>query len=422
MIKKGNQHGHCSSWHEIFKAYDIRGIYPSDLNEETAYRIGRAFVSFLNCKNVVVGRDMRNSSDALFKSLARGITDQGADVIDIGLSSTPMFYYASGRLEAEGGIIITASHNPSQYNGFKLCRDGTVPVSGATGLKDVKALFMKCRFGNPEKRGSVIKNEEIKDEYVRHVRSFSKQHGNLKVVVDCANAMGVYEMRPLQGLARIIPMFDKLDGSFPNHEANPLKFETVRALQNKVVEEKADLGIAFDGDADRVGFIDEKGCIVPMDLTGALIAEEILKKEKGTILYDLRCSRAVKETIVANGGTPIETRVGHTFIKQAMRERNALFVGEFSGHYYFRDNYYTESSSLAAVYLLNIMVKYNKKISELIKPLRKYYQSGEVNSGVEDKEAVIKKLAEVYCDGGISYLDGIKVVFGKWWFNVRPSN
>ena len=406
----------------IFKAYDIRGLFPQELNEELAYWIGRAFVDFLGCRSVVVGRDMRGSSSPLFASLAQGIIEQGADVIDIGLCSTPMAYYANGKLGTDAGIMITASHNPGEYNGFKLCRKGAVPISGATGIKEIEQLVNKRQLQSASTPGRVIAKPEIGDEYVRFIKSFIEQPTSYKLVFDCANAVGVYEMRVFDGAATVVPLYAELDGTFPNHEANPLKTETLAALKEKVVAEKADLGIAFDGDADRAGFVDETGQVIPMDLITALIAKDVLTKGPQTILYDLRSSRIVRETILAGGGRAVECRVGHAFIKQMMRDHDAFFAGVLSGHYYFKDNYTTESSALAVVYLLNLMQKTGRKISELVKPLQKYYQSGEINSPVENMKKVLETLAARYSSGELSDLDGLKISFPDWWFNVRGSN
>ncbi len=406
----------------IFKAYDIRGIFPSEINEDIVYRTGRALVNFLGCENVVVGQDMRESSKSLFHALTNGITEQGANVIDIGLCTTPMSYFANGELGADASIMITASHNPGNYNGLKLCRKGAVPISGDTGIQEISRLVNDDKFKKTNSKGKIIRNEEIKGRYIEHIRSFLKQRTDFRIVVDCANAMGVLEMEVLQGTAKIIPLFDTLDSSFPNHEANPLKTETLQALQDKVVSEKAELGVAFDGDADRVGFVDENGQVIPMDLVTALIAKDILSKGPRAIMYDLRSSRIVREVIEENNGIAIECRVGHAFIKQMMRENNVFFAGELSGHYYFKDNYTTESSSLAVIYLLNLMTKTGKKISELVAPLKKYHQSGEINSTVSDPQKILAKLEKKYSDGIVSRLDGLKITYPDWWLNVRPSN
>lgn len=417
----------------IFKAYDIRGIIGKDLTEEIALKIGRAFVSYLNCRKIVVGQDMRPHSKLLFDVLARGLTMQGADIISLGLCSTPMSYFANGRLGADASIMITASHNPAEWNGFKLCRAQAVPLSGETGIGDIERIVLKSQFSQPAPQPGSISQYNILPEYTAHVHECAKlnrpaspqaSHAlrRVKIAADFANAMGAVEAKALKGLIAIDPLYADLDGSFPNHEANPLKTETFAALQKKIRSGKYDFGAAFDGDADRVGFTDEKGDIIPMDLITALIAQSVLKKEKGTILYDLRSSWAVREVIEENGGTPQMCRVGHAFIKQEMREAKAVFAGELSGHYYFRDNYYTESSAMAVLFIANLISQTDRPLSSLIAPLKRYFKSPEINSEVKDAAAVFGRLHQVYRGGKIFELDGLSVEFPDWWFNVRASN
>ncbi len=404
----------------IFKAYDIRGIYPEQLNEATAEKIGRAFVTFTGAKKVVVGRDMRPHSEPLFAALAKGITAQGADVIDIGLCSTPMSYHANGKLGADGSIMITASHNPGEWNGFKLCRANAVPISGANGIADIEALVAADKWDDAVP-GSIV-TYDIASEYAAFLRSFVKFDKKLKVVVDYANAMGIYEIKGIEDLFEIIPMYKELDGTFPNHEANPLHLETLDAIRAKVAETGADFGAAFDGDADRCGFIDNEGNIIPMDLFTALIAQDTLADGPATILYDLRSSWAVKESIEANGGKAVMSRVGHAFIKNQMREENAVFAGELSGHYYYKENFVAESQGLSMIKLANLLCKTGKTSAELVKPLKKYFQSGEINSKVADVATILAKIKEIYADGRMFELDGISVEYADWWFNVRCSN
>ncbi len=410
----------------IFKAYDVRGIYPKELDEELAYKIGRAFVTFLKVNKVVVSQDMRKSSDSLKKELIRGITDQGADVIEVkGLCSTPRSYFACWFLKANGSIMVTASHNPGKYNGFKFTREKAIPISGDTGIKDIEKLVLRNRFEDIKKKGKVVK-KDITNAYRRHILEFIdvKKIKPLKVVIDAGNGMGGRDMElvldklPL----KVVKMYFKPDGSFPNHEANPLKEENLVDIKKKVKEEKADFGIAIDGDADRVFFIDENSETVPADFITCLIAEEILKKNKGKVLYDLRSSWVVKEVIERNGGKCSMSKVGHSFIKEQMRREKAIFAGELSGHFYFRDNFYTDSAIISALKVIQIISEKDKKLSELVKPLKKYYASGEINSEVGDKKGKIKELAEKYKDGKISQLDGIRIDLKDWWFNVRPSN
>ena len=405
----------------IFKAYDIRGIYPTDINEDIAYAIGRAYITFTGAKKVVIGRDMRPHSQQLFDGIARGITDQGADVIDLGLSSTPQSYFANGTLKADGSVMITASHNPGEWNGFKLCKADAVPISGATGIMDIQKIAESKAWQEPAVKGK-ISTYDITGKYGEFLRSFAKLDRKLKVVVDYANAMGLYEIAGIRDLFDIVPMYDVMDGTFPNHEANPLKTDTLDAIRAKVKEVKADFGAAFDGDADRCGFIDDLGEIIPMDLFTALIAQDILAKGPATILYDLRSSRAVKECIEENGGKAIQCRVGHAFIKNQMRENDAVFAGELSGHYYFKQNFTAESQGLAMIMLANLICAKNQPLHELIAPLKKYFSSGEINSKVADVAPILAEIKAKYTDGNMFELDGVSVEYDRWWFNIRASN
>jgi phosphomannomutase len=406
----------------IFKAYDIRGIYGDTLTDDIVFKIARAFATFLKCRKVVVGRDMRPHSEPLFKALSRGLVLHGAEVIDLGLCSTPMSYYANGLLGGDAGIMITASHNPGEWNGLKLSRKLAIPISGDTGIAEIEKIVAAGAFDPPAKKAGSISSYNVLPEYRKHVQKLAHFKRPVRIAVDFANAMGIYEAKALEGLIAIDPIFDKLDGTFPNHEANPLKTETLETLQKKIRSGKYDFGVAFDGDADRAGFVDEKGEIIPMDMVTSIIAQDLLRKEKGVIFYDLRSSWAVKEVIIENGGTPMMSRVGHAFIKQQMRENNGIFAGELSGHYYFRDNFFTESSSMATICIANIVSNSDKPISELVKPLRRYFASGEINFTVADGGAVLQRLKSKYREGKVSLLDGVSVEFGDWWFNVRASN
>ncbi len=405
----------------IFKAYDIRGVYPADINADIAYAIGRAYVTFTGAKKVVIGRDMRPHSQQLFEGISKGITDQGADVIDLGLSSTPQSYFANGTLKADGSVMITASHNPGEWNGFKLCKADAVPISGATGIMDIQKIAENQAWQDVPVKGK-ISTYDITGQYGAFLRSFAKLDRKLKVVVDYANAMGLYEIAGITDLFDIVPMYDVMDGTFPNHEANPLKTDTLDAIRAKVKEVKADFGAAFDGDADRCGFIDDNGEIIPMDLFTALIAQDILSRGPATILYDLRSSRAVRECIEANGGKAIRCRVGHAFIKNQMRENDAVFAGELSGHYYFKQNFTAESQGLAMIMLANLICAKNQPLHELIAPLKKYASSGEINSRVADVKPVLDEIRAKYADGHMFELDGISSEYDHWWFNVRSSN
>lgn len=407
---------------QIFKAYDIRGIYGDTLTEDIATDIGRAFATFLKCRKVVVGQDMRPHSQPLFDALAAGLTMQGCDVVHLGLCSTPMSYYANGQLGADAGIMITASHNPGEWNGFKLSRAQAVPISGDTGIKDIERIVKEKSFAAPAEAAGNVTEYNVISSYVDHIRKHAHFGRDVRIVADMANSMGVYEAKVIEGIMDIEPMFEELDGTFPNHEANPLKLDTLEPLQEKIRGGNFDFGIAFDGDADRAGFVDEKGNVIPMDIITALVAEDILAQEKGVVFYDLRSSWSVKEIIDENGGTPMMSRVGHAFIKQQMRDNNAIFAGELSGHYYFRDNYFTESSSLAAICVANIISNSDKPLSELVEPIMRYSASGEINSTVEDSAAVLDRISKEYSDGTILELDGVSVEYDDWWFNVRCSN
>lgn len=411
---------------EIFKAYDIRGIYPTELNEDDAYHIGRAVVEYLKPNVLGVGRDIRQSSPSLFESFARGVMDGGANVIDLGIITTPMVYFAAGRLEIDAAISLTASHNPPEYNGMKIALRGAIAVGENTGLREIRDLALKQEWGAVTERGSMT-SEDIKPAYYGYFASFADfKDKRFTLAIDTANSMGVFELPIYEQFTEnlsIINLYNDLDHPFQCHEANPLKLETLDELRAKVTEVKADLGIAYDGDADRIGFVDETGAIIPMDLITGLVAEIVLKKNPGaTILYDLRSSKAVKEIIEENGGRALECKVGHANIKRQMREEGAIFAGELSGHYYFQENSFAEAGTLPALLLLNLMTETGKPISELVSVLRRYAHSGEINSEVHDKDAILATLKEKYADGKQHELDGLKVEYPDWWFNVRPSN
>ena len=406
----------------IFRAYDIRGIFGKDLTNELAYRIGRAHAVFTKAHTVVVGKDMRLSSEELKRAFCLGLMEQGVEVVDIGLCSSPMLYFAVAHYGNPAGVMITASHNPGEYNGFKLTKEKAIPIGRDNGMREIERLVNKNSFTPCPTRGRIFR-KDITEDYRSHVMPKEKLP-KLKVVIDAGNAMGALEARFLQEIPEleIVPMYFELDGSFPNHEADPLRHENLRDLQEKVIEEKADLGIAFDGDADRVGFVDERGEIVPSDFTTALIAGKLLKNNPGsTVLYDLRSSWAVPERIRKRKGVPVMCRVGHSFIKQQMREEDALFAGELSGHYYFRDHHYTESTLMAVLHILSLLK--GKKKSEIVKPLRRYYHSGEINSIVKNPDKIIAMLTEQHSGAlNISHLDGLRVEYDSHWFNVRKSN
>lgn len=408
----------------IFKAYDIRGIYPSEINDEIMEKIGKAFADFIPGKKIAVGYDMRISSPALFSAFAKGVISQGKDVIDFGLTSTPMSYFACNYLKADGCAMITASHNPKEYNGVKLSREKAIPISGDTGIKEIEEKVKNNDFKESSVQGKIIK-KDVMVAYKKHLLSFVKDIKNLRVVVDCSNGMGSQDFSLIQKELNIevIPLYFEIDGTFPGHDPNPWKEGAIDKLKETVVKENADLGIVFDGDADRVFFIDDNGELLSNDYITALIAEEMIKHNKGAmILYDLRSSWVVPETIEHVGGKYKMCRVGHSFIKESMREEDSIFAGELSGHFYFKDNFFTDSGILAAIWILNYVSSKGNKLSELVKPLKRYFASGEINSKVVDSKGKMDELAEKYKDGKVSFLDGVRIDFDDWWFNVRASN
>ncbi len=406
----------------IFKAYDVRGRYPDEIDEEIAYKIGRAYVELFNPKVVVIGRDMRLSSNALFSALSKGIVDGGSTVMNIGVVSTPMFYFAVNKLNADGGIMITASHNPKEYNGFKFVKDKAIPISFDTGIAEIEKRVKKNNFVSEKGKGKIVE-VDLLDSYVDYVLSFADNFRRLKIVVDCSNGMaGLTVKKVLSKLdLDVVYLYDTLDGSFPNHEANPLKKENTIDLQEAVRLFGADAGFSFDGDADRLLLVDENGDRVRGDITTALIASVILKGRKEKVLYDLRSTKALPELIKELGGEPIISRVGHSYIKAKMREESIAFGGELSGHYYFRDNFYTDSGIIALLYLLTYISRVDS-VSKEVKRLNKYFQSGEINIDVEDKDAALKLVEEHFSDGKISHIDGLTVEYPSWWFNLRKSN
>jgi phosphomannomutase len=408
----------------IFKAYDIRGVYPDDLNETIADRLGAAFAAFVKAPKVIVGRDMRLSSPPLAAAFIEGVTGQGTDVVDIGEVSSDALYFASGKLDAPGAMF-TASHNPPRYNGVKMCLAGAAPIGQDTGLAVIRRLAETDL--PPAPTTGTVATLDIVEDFATHVLSFVNTE-NIKpstVVVDAANGMAGKMVPPLfrRLPVRLVPLYFELDGSFPNHPADPIQIENLKDLRAAVLDEKADIGLAFDGDADRVFLVDEKAEPVSGSITTALVAARILAKNPGApIVYNLICSRIVPETILANGGKPIRSRVGHSFIKQIMAETGAAFGGEHSGHYYFRDNFRADSGMIASMFVLEALGTENKPLSEVLAPYRKYWNSGELNTEVADPVAKLKELAEAYADGKLDWLDGLTVDYPDWWFNARPSN
>ncbi|MGC4105583.1 MAG: phosphomannomutase/phosphoglucomutase [Thermomicrobiales bacterium] len=413
----------------IFKAYDIRGIVPRELTPDIAYRIGRALVAFLDVDQVVVGRDMRVSGPALAGALIDGIRDQGADAIDIGLVSTDTLYFAVGKYGYPAGVMITASHNPAAYNGFKICKEEARALSLETGIGDIRDLVVSGDIPAPRgERGDLIERDVL-DAYAEHALGIIDTAiiKPLKIAVDAGNGMGgllapsVFSKLPIE----VVPLFFELDGTFPNHEANPIEPENIRDLQRAVIEQGCDLGIAFDGDADRMFLIDEHGTFVGGDMTTAMVSIQMLKKHPGSaIVYNLICSRSVPETITEHGGTPIRSRVGHSFIKAIMRENDAVFGGEHSGHFYFRDNWYADSGLIAALTVIELISEEGLSLSEILKPIDNRVRSGEINSEVTDNATVLARVESTFAAQGatIDHLDGLTVEFDDWWFNLRGSN
>jgi phosphomannomutase len=417
---------------KVFKAYDVRGLYPSELDEDGGYAIGRAFVEQFEPKSIAVGRDMRLSSPAIAAAVIRGAAEGGSEVKDIGMVGTEMLYFAVGELGLDGGITVTASHNPKDYNGMKIVRRGALPVGGDSGLLDIRDRALVLSGQGPSgQRGQtpVAEKVDIYPAFVEKVLSFIDR-STLKplcVVIDAANGMAGAMLPPVLERLPIetVRCFFEPDGTFPNHAPNPLLPENREFIIAKVLEEKADLGIAFDGDADRCFFVDDAGEFVPGDFVTALLAESILEREPGAkIIYDVRASWAVRDTIERAGGIPLMNRVGHAFIKLRMREEGAVFAGEVSGHYYFRDFNQADSGTIPALLMLELVSKRGKRLSELLRPYReRYFLTGELNMPVEDIALKLQELKEHFAgQGEISHLDGISVTADDWHMNVRPSN
>ena len=410
----------------VFKAYDIRGIYPEQLNEETARAIGRAFVTYLNPREVVVGRDMRLSGPAMHASLVAGLTQQGADVIDIGMVSTDQYYYACATLDRPG-LMVTASHNPPQYSGFKMVRKMPYLLSGDEGIQDLRRIVEAD--GSPSSgRTGAVRERDLSEGFTEKVVSLidPAQLAPLKVVADTGNGMvgpvlkRVYERLPVE----LTGMYLDPDGSLPNHGLDPMKEENRAALQERVIAEGADVGFAFDGDGDRFFAIDDRGRFVPGDFLTALMGTYLLEREKGaTIIYDVRCSWAVPELIQTAGGIALIERVGHSFIKPRMFEEGGIFGGELSGHYYFRDFFGADSGIVPSLIILEMLSRKGVKLSQLLEPLeQQYFLSGEINTEVEDPAGRIQAVEESYSNGKVEHVDGVSVSYEDWHFNVRASN
>ena len=412
---------------KVFKAYDVRGLYRTELDEEGAYAIGRAYVEQFETARIAVGRDMRLSSPTMARATIEGAADAGAEVLDLGLVGTEMTYFAVGEVGLDGGIMVTASHNPKEYTGMKIVRRGALPVGGDSGLLDVRDRALAAEWRDAE-RGDVH-DEDIWDGFVERVLSFVDVDAlkPLRVVIDAANGMaGVMLPRVLERLpmVEVVRCYFEPDGSFPNHEPNPLLPENREFIIGKTTEEQADFGVAFDGDADRCFFVDDTGDFVPGDFTTALFAETILGREPGgKVIYDVRASWAVPEAITNAGGTPLINRVGHAFIKQRMREDDAVFGGEVSAHYYFRDFSQADSGTVPFLLMCDLVSRHGKLSKALDRFRTRYFLTGEINTPVADVPAKLAELEERFGpEGRVSKLDGLSIESDDWHFNVRPSN
>jgi phosphomannomutase len=413
---------------KVFKAYDVRGIYPSELDEAGAYAIGRAYVEQFEPKRIAVGRDMRPSSPAMAEGAIRGAASGGAEVLNIGMVGTEMLYFAVGHLGLDGGVMVTASHNPKEYNGLKVVRRGALPVGGDSGLLEIRDRALRLD-ASEDPNPPAAKEVDIYPPFVDKVLSFIDVAAvqPLRAVIDAGNGMAGAMLPPILDSLPVRPerCFFEPDGTFPNHSPNPLLPEAREFVMGRVLEEQADLGIAFDGDADRCFFVDNTGEFVPGDFVTALLAQSILEKEPGAkIIYDVRASWAVRDTVERAGGIPLVNRVGHAFIKERMRKEGAVFGGEVSGHYYFRDFYQADSGTIPALLMLELVSVRERKLSELLQPYReRYFITGEINTPVEDVALKLQEIKERFGrEGEVSHLDGISVTAKDWHMNVRPSN
>lgn len=412
----------------IFKSYDVRGVVPDQLTTGDAYRIGKAAASYLKAKTLAIGRDARIHSPEMSAALIAGINAAGTDCIDLGMNPTPMSYYATGTLgkAVQGAIQVTASHNPAQYNGFKFTRGGALPMSYDTGISNIEELYKKDAPKLSMTRGrSTAKN--LRPGYIKHCLRFANFQRPLKIAIDTGNGvMGDILPSLLKSLPlKVVPLFFKPDGRFPNHEANPLKEENIKDLQKAVVEKKCDIGVAFDGDGDRVAFVDETGAAIPGDLAGALMAQVLLSKNPGAkVFYDVRASKALPEAVQAAGGVALETRVGHSHIKAGLRAQKGVMAAELSGHYYFRDFFYSDSGESAFFLVLSLLSQSSGKASDLVRPLHKYFHTGEINFEVHDAAKAIAAVEAQYSPQAksVSKVDGVSIDMGSWWFNLRMSN
>jgi phosphomannomutase len=412
----------------IFKSYDVRGVVPAQVNPDVAYAIGRAFVQVLARKNICIGRDMRPSGIAIMDALTKGATDAGADVTQVGLISTDCIYFAVGHYGYDGGIMITASHNPAQYNGLKFCREDAIALSLDTGLADVRDAAAAGSFSPPERVGKV-EQKDVLDDFAQHCLTFIDDVAKIKpftIAVDAGNGMaGETVPRVFKHLPQvtIVPLFFELDGTFPNHPASPLEPENMVDLQRAVGEHRCDLGVAFDGDADRMFIVDEKAELIGGDIVTALVGIDTLRHFPGAkILYNLISSRSVPEAIAAHGGIPVRSRVGHSIIKKVMRDENISFGGEHSGHFYFKRNWFADSGMIALMQCLNVFSTAEGPVSSVIAPIDKRSRSGEINSTVTDIPAKLAQIEAYYADAQVDRLDGLTLRYPTWWMNIRASN
>jgi phosphomannomutase len=412
----------------IFKAYDIRGIVPDELDAKQAYRIGRAVAHFIGAGPIAVGRDARVHSPELTGALVDGIRDEGVDVVDLGLVATPMLYFGVESVSAAAGVMVTASHNPGRYNGFKICRAHAIPVGEASGLREIEALCATRAAAPVATKRGAITARDVREGYARHVLSIGTGRPRLKVAIDCGNGMAGVGLEAVlaQLPIEVVKLYFEPDGTFPNHEADPLKHENLADVSAAVRRSGADFGVAFDGDGDRAVFVDGTGEPVAADLATALIARHLLVRHPGArILYDLRSSRVVAEEIEKSGGVAGMCRVGHSFVKAQMREEGALFAGELSGHLYFRfsDSLIADDGTAAFIALLDVLGAEGRPLADLVKPLRRYAASGELNNRVVDAQVVLRDIEAEHAGAPvISRLDGLLVRYPTWWFNLRASN
>lgn len=409
----------------IFKAYDIRGKYPGELNEEMAFRIGYAVARFIDGEPIALGRDVRTSAPSIARAVAGGIAAAGKQVVDIGLATTPMLYFAVGHNRYAGGIIVTASHNPPEYIGMKICREEAIPIGEASGLQEIKRIAYAADVSKKIPETVAGPTKVVVDDYRRHVLGFIAERRPMKIVVDTANGVvGPYFLKVFGDLpCEFTSLYPEPDGRFPNHEPDPLKDKNIRTAAETIRAKGADLGVAFDGDGDRCIFIDEKGERITSDLVMALLARQLLSRKKGrAVVYDVRSSWVVREEVEKAGGVAIRDRVGHAFMKATMRKHNAIIGGELSGHFYFADNYFADSGMLAFAVFYDYLSSDGRKASEIVRELRRYAASGEINFHVEEKDAKIEEIASIYKEGRQDRIDGITVQFDDWWFNVRKSN